>query len=468
MFSNHSQKIVAADKSSIASQATFGLRKDTHLVGQQFAWLSTIFYLAYPFFEGPANYLMQRTHIGRTVGIFAICWGACVLSIAFCKDFTQLAAVRFLQGAFECSITPAFLLITSSFYPTRELPLRVIIWGTGSTSFGIISDLSLYGIGRAATKSNLIAPWRGISFFLGGLTILVGITCFLLLGTAREVPWLSEDEKRRVHARTVENHTGTDREKRVAFDWAQARECLTDPQIYFLFFAQLVNSAPNSGINTFGNLVYTSFGFSPLDTLLKGTVPRNAFAFSLFLCLGFLMLKRANTRFTIMIVCIIPAIIAFFLLAFLPNSSHLLWAKWGFFFMSATSLVSGPLLQTFSTTNVAGRTKRTVTLTAVFIAYFAGSAAGAQIFQADDAPRYHRAIAIISCLYALELTIMLAWRTYYVIENRKRNKAQAAAGISEEERLRLGGINAELGMTDRSKFLYLLLLALCNIFCTEH
>jgi ACS family allantoate permease-like MFS transporter len=47
---------------------------------------------------------------------------------------------------------------------------------------------------------------------------------------------------------------------------------------------------------------------------------------------------------------------------------------------------------------------------------------------------------------------MIAWRTYYVIENRKRNKAQVAAGISEEERMRLGALNAELGMTDRSKF----------------
>jgi MFS transporter, ACS family, allantoate permease len=153
--------LLTADKGAIGSQATFGIQKDTHLVGQQFAWLSTIFYLAYLFFEGPANYFMQRTHLGRTVGAFAICWGICVLSIAFCKDFTQLATVRFLQGAFECSIQPAFLLITGSFYPTRELPLRVIIWGTGSTSFGVISDLSLYGIGRAATKSGAIAPWRG-------------------------------------------------------------------------------------------------------------------------------------------------------------------------------------------------------------------------------------------------------------------------------------------------------------------
>jgi ACS family allantoate permease-like MFS transporter len=69
----------------------------------------------------------------------------------------------------------------------------------------------------------------------------------------------------------------------------------------------------------------------------------------------------------------------------------------------------------------------------------------------DDAPRYIRAISIIGCLYVAELTIMVAWRTYYTLENRKRNKAQAEAGITEAERVRLGAINAEIGMTDRSK-----------------
>jgi hypothetical protein len=35
-FANLS-RIVTADKGSIGAQATFGIRKDTHLVGQQFA-----------------------------------------------------------------------------------------------------------------------------------------------------------------------------------------------------------------------------------------------------------------------------------------------------------------------------------------------------------------------------------------------------------------------------------------------
>jgi ACS family allantoate permease-like MFS transporter len=63
--------------------------------------------------------------------------------------------------------------------------------------------------------------WYRISFFLGGLTILVGIACFLLLGTAREIMWLSPEEKRIDHGRIVQKHTGIDREKHSDFDWAQ-------------------------------------------------------------------------------------------------------------------------------------------------------------------------------------------------------------------------------------------------------
>lgn len=37
--------IQQADKTAISTQAIFGLRTDTHLVGQQYSWLTTIFCL---------------------------------------------------------------------------------------------------------------------------------------------------------------------------------------------------------------------------------------------------------------------------------------------------------------------------------------------------------------------------------------------------------------------------------------
>ena len=44
---------------------------------------------------------------------------------------------------------------------------------------------------------------------------------WFVLGTPREVRWLSQDEKRAAVARVVANQTGSDREKRSDFKWEQ-------------------------------------------------------------------------------------------------------------------------------------------------------------------------------------------------------------------------------------------------------
>lgn len=64
--------------------------------------------------------------------------------------------------------------------------------------------------------------WKGISFFLGALTITLGIIVWFVLGTPREVRWLSPEEKKAAIARVITNQTGSDREKRSSFRWDQA------------------------------------------------------------------------------------------------------------------------------------------------------------------------------------------------------------------------------------------------------
>lgn len=44
-----------ADKTSLSVQAVFGIREDTGLVGEQFNWLTTVFYLAYMVCEGDSS-----------------------------------------------------------------------------------------------------------------------------------------------------------------------------------------------------------------------------------------------------------------------------------------------------------------------------------------------------------------------------------------------------------------------------
>lgn len=44
---------------------------------------------------------------------------------------------------------------------------------------------------------------------------------WFILGTPREVRWLSEEQKKAAIARVIMNQTGSDREKRSEFKWDQ-------------------------------------------------------------------------------------------------------------------------------------------------------------------------------------------------------------------------------------------------------
>ncbi|KAH7410564.1 major facilitator superfamily domain-containing protein [Cadophora sp. MPI-SDFR-AT-0126] len=437
-----------ADKTGISTQAIFGISKDTHLVGQQFSWLTTIFYLSYMVCEAPANYLMQKFPLGKFLSICMFFWGIIVLCIAFGKNWTDLMILRALQGALECTISPTFMLITGSWYTSREHTFRAVIWGTSNAGMNIISGLINYGIGtHAQNHPGGLAPWKGISFFLGSLTIVDSILVFLTLGTPSEVRWLNPDEKRAAAARIVSNQTGTDRQKKTEWKWDQAIDTFKDPQTWFFFFVQIVNALPNGGKTTFGKLIWVSFGFTNLETLVKGTVPEYLFSIVWFLIAGITTLKKPNLRFYFMFASLIPAFTGMMAIALLPNTGNL-WLRWFLYQITTFGTLPGLLIWTFLPSNVAGRTKKSVTSALLFIAYCVGNAIGAQVFQAKDAPRYIPGLTVCGVMYGVEFTLMVCWRTYYVWQNKRRAKKIAEMGISPEESARIGAMNAEADITD--------------------
>ncbi|KAI0466297.1 MFS general substrate transporter [Xylaria cf. heliscus] len=438
-----------ADKNSLSTQAVFGIRKDTGLVGDQFNWLSTGFYLSFLLFEAPGNWLMQRVHTGRFLGSVMVLWGVVVLVVAFAKNFTHLIILRLIQGALECTVSPAFLLITGAWYKSREHAFRSVIWATSNGGVNIITGVISYAIAdRTQRNPNGPAAWKGISLFLGALTIVLGILVFFILGTPREVTWLSEDEKRAAIARILENKTGSDREKRSQFKWDQAIQTFKDPQTYFFFIITIINALPSAANTVFAYLIFESFGFTPLETLLKGAAPSFAVGIVWFLLCGWLSLKKPNIRFYLMLFSLVPAFTGLIALGLLPTDS-MKWTRWGLYIMQSTGTLPGLLIWTFVPSNVAGRTKKTVMTTVLFVAYSTGAAVGGQILRPDDAPRYIRGLTVSGILYGVEFFGMLLWRTYYTWENSRRSRIIRDMGISLEESERLGKLNAEADMTDQ-------------------
>ncbi|KAL4792474.1 major facilitator superfamily domain-containing protein [Aspergillus venezuelensis] len=438
-----------ADKTSLSVQAVFGIREDTGLVGDQYNWLTTIFYLSYLACEFPGNWAMQKLHTGKFLSVVIISWGVIVLCVAFAQNWAHLMVLRTLQGALECTISPTFMLITGVWYTSQEHTLRSLIWGTSNAGMNIIAGLSMYGIGLHAERHpGGLAAWKGISFFLGGLTIFCGVLVWFILGTPREVRWLSEDEKKAAITRVMSNQTGSDREKRSEFRWDQVWATFRDPQTYFFFFVTIINALPNGANTTFSKLIWKSFGFSSLETLLKGSTPYYAISICWFLTVGVITFKWPNLRFALMMFSLLPAFSGMLALSLLPTDS-MQWTRWGMYIMQVFGTLPGLMIWTFLPSNVAGRTKKTITSTILFIAYCVGNAVGAQMMVPSDAPKYTRGITACGVLYVVEFCSMGVWRFYYIWENKRRAKIVAEMGIDQEESARLGKINAENDMTDR-------------------
>ena len=223
-------------------------------------------------------------------------WGVLVLCLAFAKNFSDLMIIRTLQGFAECTTYPALLIMTASWYTTREHAMRLVVWGTANAGMDVLTSLINYGIGmRAEQDTNGLAPWKGISMFLGSLTIVMSVVVFFVFSTPRDCRWLSAEERRMAQARIVSSQTGSDAQKR-SWDWEQVWITFKDPQTYFFFFISIINSIPNGGLTSFGNLVYVSFGFSSLDTIVKGTIPRQLLSIVWFVIAGYITLQKPGLR----------------------------------------------------------------------------------------------------------------------------------------------------------------------------
>lgn len=60
------------DKTILSSASVFGLSKDTGLKGQEYSWVSSIFYFGYFFWEYPTTFLIQKLRVGKYVGVNTI------------------------------------------------------------------------------------------------------------------------------------------------------------------------------------------------------------------------------------------------------------------------------------------------------------------------------------------------------------------------------------------------------------
>ncbi|KAG6832056.1 hypothetical protein H0H92_005478 [Tricholoma furcatifolium] len=377
-----------ADKISLGQSAVMGLLADNHLTQNQFNWLGTIFYLSYLVFEYPQNLALQKFPVGKWMSINIFIWAIALMAHAACKSFGGLFAVRFILGICEGAITPGFLLVTSMFYTREEQSKRVGYWflmnGAGIIFLGLIS----FGL------------------------IHTHPTRFFFPDSPVSARFLTPEERVKVVQRIKVNQSGVENKH-----WKRDQfvEALCDPKTWLL--AVFVGSA--NLFNTITNqrqIIVEQFGYTLGQTTLLGTVDG---AVQILIIYGTVSLIPYVGHAGAALLAYIPGIIAAILLITLPSANKvgLLFSYWVSIFSIAPFAITLGWLNNIT----AGHTKKTTTNAIVLIGYALGNATGPFMWQKKYQPRNKVPWAILTAFCGFAAIIIVALRTYLVMENKRRD-----------------------------------------------
>lgn len=220
------------DKNTLSYTSVMGLRKDTHLKGQEYSHLGMLFYVGELTFtmsrrrdisilfsvdhsiadnasgflatEFPTQFLAQHiSRLGLYLGINISIWGTILCLHAACTNFTSLAILRTFLGVFESCVAPILVMIIAMWYKKEEQGKRVSWFYVMNSCTKIFGGLVAYGISFATSG---FETWRIFFLAIGLLTVVCGVcVCIWLPDSPVKAKRFTDAEKVATLLRVKEN-----------------------------------------------------------------------------------------------------------------------------------------------------------------------------------------------------------------------------------------------------------------------
>ncbi|KAH7379429.1 major facilitator superfamily domain-containing protein [Phaeosphaeria sp. MPI-PUGE-AT-0046c] len=414
------------DKTTLSYASVFGLIADANLDpnSQQFSWLGSIVYIAQLVMQPLVAFFLVKFPTGKFIGIMVFTWGVILCGMAGASNFAGLMATRFLLGAFEAAVAPAFIAVVQMWYKRSEQTNRNAAWYSMLGIVNILGSLLSYGLGHI--KSNLLHSYQIIFLFCGLLTVVTSVAVFVFMPDSPvEAKFLNDQEKLIAVERLRMNQMGV--ASRV-WKWDHVREALMDLKTWLWFSMLTAISIPSGGISTFGPLIIQGFGFGKFETILFN-MPFGAVQIIATMG-GAWLATRFKMKGPILILLCIPPIIGIIILMVVGRGpSHRGVLLFGYYLTSFYPGIS-PLIYSWSGQNTGGDTKRKVTTGILFIGASAGNILGPHLFKPAEKPYYSRGLRANLALFIGIIVLVLVAMFYVKLLNRKHAASREAMGKS--------------------------------------
>ncbi|BGP08289.1 hypothetical protein JCM10049v2_004136 [Rhodotorula toruloides] len=427
------------DRANLANATADNLLKDLGLTHGDYNLGNTLSKLGFLIAELPSQMIGKKIGVDIWLPTQIVVFSILSFAQFWMNGRTSFLALRFLIAAGQGGFVPDVILYLSYFYTKSELVTRLSWWYTINissntlTAFLAVGLLKMRGVGG-------YAGWRWMFLIEGLLTLLVGIASFFLL-----TPGPSQTK-----AKWRPNGYFTDREVKIIVnkvlrdDPTKAsmhnRQALTpkllwksacDYDLWPLYLLGLTFDIPGNPISYYFQISMKSLGFSTVMANVLA-VPNTIISIVTLLLLA-IASELTNNRWAIcaiqnvwFVACLIP-------LRMLPDPI----SPWTYFAL-ATVLLGSPYAHSVQVTwcsRLAGSVRtRTFSASLYNMAVQTSAIIGANIYQADDAPRYKRGNTILLAIAAWNLVVMYPGIfLYYRARNAHKERKWNAMSVEEQK-----------------------------------
>ncbi|QGA18972.1 hypothetical protein EYB26_006657 [Talaromyces marneffei] len=404
------------DKTVLGYGATFGLKTDTGLTGNQYSLIGSISSIAQLAWQPFSSYLIVRVPHRILMPILVLGWGIAQTCMAACTNFSGLMATRFFLGLFEAGCLPLFSMITAQWYRRAEQPVRVAAWyGTNGLANIFAAGLS---VGLSHIHSDILKSWQIIFLFVGLLTVASVPLIYILLDN--DIPsarFLDEEEKVIAIERLRANQTGAGTRE---FKWDHVLEAVLEPKTWLFVAMSMMLNVGASVTNVFGPTILSGFGFNAEKSSLM-SMPFGALQ-CIVILLSCWLAQKAHLKGAVLVGLMLPVVAGLAMLYVIPHSGNQGPLLVGYYLL-AFLYGGNPLVISWIVGNTGGTTKRSFISSAYNAASSAGNIVGPLLFNSKDAPAYHPGVrgclAIFSSLVAV---IIIQWANLLFLNKLQERK----------------------------------------------
>ncbi|KAJ3811704.1 allantoate permease [Lentinula lateritia] len=412
------------DRNNLSQANTDNFLPDLDLTTDDFNWGNSIFRLAFLCAELPSQLVSKRLGPDRWIPTQMVLWSIVTLCQFWLTGRTTFFLTRALLGYF---------------YTKNELPFRLALFWMSSNLCSIVGSFIAFGVLRMRGVLGR-AGWRWLFLVEGLITFSIGVATFFRMPPSptqsrtwfRPKGWFTEREETIMVTRVLrDDPTKGDMHNREGLSLKRLWTAVCDYDLWPLYLLGLMFGIPGAPPSTYLTLSLRNLGFSTFTTNLL-TIPSTVAGMITMFAITMVSEVLNERTFVAMNedLWVLPFLVALYCLPENPNQ----WIYFGL----ASGLLSYPYTHPIQvgwcSRNAGAVASRTVNASIYNMFVQATSVISAQIYRADDAPRYRRGnlTLIIICCFNV-VVLYPATKAYYIWRNRQRDRIWDAMSVEERK-----------------------------------